>query len=84
MIQKASSNSEGGKATYAEKYVLFEKFSQSALGRLGLHGSKEINLAGLWKKSEPFAVSNSYFIFFFFFSQFSWMLLCLETFRRSD
>ncbi|XP_074362593.1 uncharacterized protein LOC141702892 isoform X1 [Apium graveolens] len=55
MIQNASLEPLAEKTTYAEKYMLFEKFSQSALGRLGLDGCKEIDLAGLWKKSESFA-----------------------------
>lgn len=58
MIQNASLEPVAEKTTYAEKYMLFEKFSQSALDRLGLDGCKEIDLGGLWKKSESFAVSN--------------------------
>ncbi|KAL1823029.1 uncharacterized protein LOC108214147 isoform X2 [Daucus carota subsp. sativus] len=57
MIQKVSSKISTGceKTIYAEKYMLFKKFSLSALDRLGVHGLKEIDLAGLWKKNEPFA-----------------------------
>lgn len=43
------------KTTYAEKYLLFKKFSDSGLRRLGLHGSKEIDLARQWNECEPFA-----------------------------
>ncbi|KAA8523469.1 hypothetical protein F0562_009892 [Nyssa sinensis] len=39
----------------ADKYSLFEKFSRSGLCRLGLHHLQDINLAGLWKETEPFA-----------------------------
>uniref|UniRef100_A0A162B414 Uncharacterized protein n=2 Tax=Daucus carota subsp. sativus TaxID=79200 RepID=A0A162B414_DAUCS len=57
MIQKVSSKISSGceKTTYAEKYMLFKKFIQSALDRLGVHCLKEVDLAGLWKKNEPFA-----------------------------
>ncbi|KAK1393146.1 methyltransferase-like protein 25 [Heracleum sosnowskyi] len=55
MIQNTSLEPLAEKNTYADNYVIFEKFSQSALGRLGLHGWKEIDLAGSWKKSESFA-----------------------------
>lgn len=87
MIQNASLEPVAEKTTYAEKYMLFEKFSQSAFGRLGLDGCKEIDLAGLWNKSESFAVSHSVTLtksFPFFFLQFSWICLCLKTFRRRD
>uniref|UniRef100_A0A5B7C019 Uncharacterized protein n=1 Tax=Davidia involucrata TaxID=16924 RepID=A0A5B7C019_DAVIN len=38
-----------------DKYSLFEKFSRSGLCRLGLHHLQDINFAGLWKETEPFA-----------------------------
>lgn len=71
MSQIASLESVAENTTYAEKYMLFEKFSQSALCRLGLHDWKEIDLAGLWKKSQSFAVSNSVTLTKYFSSSFA-------------
>ncbi|KAJ4851603.1 hypothetical protein Tsubulata_012435 [Turnera subulata] len=39
----------------ADKYVLFEKFSESGLSRLGLKPLHEIDFWGIWKEAEPFA-----------------------------
>ncbi|WOG83293.1 hypothetical protein DCAR_0102468 [Daucus carota subsp. sativus] len=68
MIQKVSSKISSGceKTTYAEKYMLFKKFIQSALDRLGVHCLKEVDLAGLWKKNEPFAVTPAISLILFF------------------
>lgn len=43
----------------AEKYFLFEKFSQSGLSRLGLKPLREMDLHEIWKEAEPFAVCYS-------------------------
>ncbi|XP_065861711.1 uncharacterized protein [Euphorbia lathyris] len=40
---------------HADKYLLFEKFSQSGLSRLDLKPSEDINLHETWKEAEPFA-----------------------------
>ncbi|XP_052178307.1 uncharacterized protein LOC127792047 isoform X3 [Diospyros lotus] len=47
-------NAEIEEAKHVDKYLLFENFCQSGVRRLGLHHLKEINLAGLWKETEPF------------------------------
>ena len=51
---------KGDEAKPADKYLLFERFIQSGLHCLGLHSSNEIDLAGLWKETEPLAVSCSH------------------------
>uniref|UniRef100_A0A2C9W5N6 Methyltransferase domain-containing protein n=1 Tax=Manihot esculenta TaxID=3983 RepID=A0A2C9W5N6_MANES len=38
-----------------DKYLLFEKFSQSGLSRLGLQPLGEMYLREIWKEAEPFA-----------------------------
>ena len=52
--------------------MFFKKFSQYALDRLSVHDLKEIDLAGLWKKNEPFvvtpAISLIIIVFVFFIS----------------
>lgn len=42
-----------------DKYLLFEKFSQSGLSRLGLQSLGEMYLREIWKEAEPFAVCYS-------------------------
>ncbi|CAK7355494.1 unnamed protein product [Dovyalis caffra] len=39
----------------ASKYLLFEKFTQSGLSRLGLKPLQETHFHELWKEAEPFA-----------------------------
>lgn len=45
------------KTTYVDKYSQFEKFSKSGLCRLGLQHLQDMDLAGIWKETESFAVS---------------------------
>ncbi|KAF2286211.1 hypothetical protein GH714_011754 [Hevea brasiliensis] len=42
-----------------DKYLLFEKFCQSGLSRLGLQPLEGIYLHEIWKEAEPFAVCHS-------------------------
>ncbi|KAH8503114.1 hypothetical protein H0E87_014428 [Populus deltoides] len=39
----------------ASKYLLFEKFTQSGLSRLGLKSLQETHFHEIWKEAEPFA-----------------------------
>ncbi|KAI3688441.1 hypothetical protein L2E82_46021 [Cichorium intybus] len=43
-----------GKTQDADRYSLFEKFSQSGMHRLNLN-NRNIDFAGIWKEAEPFA-----------------------------
>lgn len=47
------------------KFLHFENFCQSGLSHLGIKHSHDINLKGIWKEAEPFAVCQFQFILLF-------------------
>lgn len=48
-----------------DKLSHFENFCQSGLSHLGIKHSQDINLQGIWKEAEPFAVCQFQFLLLF-------------------
>jgi len=48
-----------------DTFLHFENFCRSGLSHLGIKQSHDINLQGIWKEAEPFAVSQFQFILLF-------------------
>lgn len=47
------------------KFSHFENFCQSGLSHLGIEHSHDVNLEGIWKEAEPFAVCQIQFLLLF-------------------
>lgn len=54
---------EGGVS--ADKYSLFEEFSQSAIRRLGIEPAQDISFLKVWSEVEPFNVCISCITYLF-------------------
>lgn len=61
------------------KFSHFENFCQSGLSHLGIEHSHDVNLEGIWKEAEPFAVCQIQFLLLF-----RTIIIIMLIGRRSD